>query len=430
MSKRISTDTIIRNEFLYRSWDTYSHMLRVNVILREPVDLNLLTRTVQNAKERYPYFCKKVLRKNDDYEIVFNEAPAPVYEGSNGICLGSDEANGHFFSVCCKDRSIWFDMYHSMADMKGMIPFVKTVTYLYLKEKYSIALSPEGIRVPGEDIPVWEYADPYEKLIITEDMLPLSTLKPAKNFFPDTRYAKGPGRVHYYIRISERDLMRVTKNNDGSPSVIIPYFLKEMINELFPDRGGLPVACGVSHSLRDICIGEENYHDQVTMLAIRYDDRMNALPMETQLTCSRGQIILQSDPVNMLYDIKTKALFSHKLDALKTAEERRSLYRDSPEQVVNNPETFASSYIGKINWGSIEPFMEGVFLSCSALVAPLMTVCVPLNGYFNICFVQRDNTDAFAETFVKILKQNDIEAGIVESEPEELGTVTFPGPSL
>ena len=62
MSKRISTDRILRNEFLYRSWDTYSHMLRAKVILKERVDLSLLTKAVQKAKERYPYFCKKVLR--------------------------------------------------------------------------------------------------------------------------------------------------------------------------------------------------------------------------------------------------------------------------------------------------------------------------------------------------------------------------------
>ena len=428
MGKRISTDRILRNEFLYRSWDTYSHMLRAKVILKERVDLSLLTKAVQKAKERYPYFCKKVLRRGDDYEIVFNEAPAPVYEGSKGICLGSDEANGHFFSVCCKDRSIRVDLYHSMADMKGMMPFLTTVIYLYLKEKYGIALSSEGILVPGEDIPAAEYADPFEKLIITEDMLPLSRLKPVKNFFPDTRYAKGPGRINCHLRISESDLMRLVKSNDASPSVVIPYFLKETINRLFPDRGGLPVACGVSHSLRDICAGEENNLDQVTMLSLRYDDRMDALPMETQLTCSRGQIILQSDPQNMLYDIKTKALFANRLDSLKTAEERRALYKNSPQQVINNPETFASSYIGRINWGSIEPFIEDIFLSCSALVSPLMTVCVPVNGYFDICFIQRDNTDIYAKTFVSLLTQRGIKAEIVETEPEEIATVTFPGP--
>ena len=428
MSKRISTDTIIRNEFLYRSWDTYSHMLRARALLKDSVDLSVLNEAVQKTRERYPYFFKKVLRKGNDYEIVSNEAPIPVYKGSKGICLGSDEANGHFFSVCCKDRNIWIDMYHSMTDMKGLMPLFKTVIYLYLEEKYGIGLSPEDIRLPGEKIPAVEYADPYEGLTITEDMRPLSRLKPEKYFFPDARYAEGPGRFNYNMKISEADLMRVIKSNDGSPSVVIPYFMKEMINELYPDRNGLPVACGIPHTLRDICLGEENHHDQVTLLGLRYDDRMNAMPMETQLTCSRGQLILQSDPENMLYDIKTKALFSLKLDALKTAEERRALYKNSPEQIVINPESFASSYIGRVNWGSIEPFMEGIFLSCSALVSPLMAISVPFNGHINLCFVQRDNTDVFAKTFVRLLNKNGIEASIVDSEPEEIATVTFPEP--
>ncbi len=400
--------------------------MRVLVRLKERVDKEVLNRAVQLSAKRYPYFCRKVIRRGDDYEILHNEAPIPVNEGSAGICFGSEEANGHFLAVCFRDKNIWLDLYHSMADMKGFLPWVKTVVYLYLTEKTGKALPSDGIRLPGEAFLEGETEDPFADVLITDDIYPLFQVKPAKNFFPDRRYAEGPGRIRYYMTVSEAGLMELAKENDGSPVAASSFFVKEMFGKLFPDREGLPVVAGIAHSLRDLCRGEENYHDQTTLFNVRFDERMNALPFDRQMTCCRGQIILQGDPENMLYEIRRKAEFANKLDALKTAEEKRNLYRMTPDQVVNYPETFAISYLGKTDWGSITDALDGVFLSCRAMVSPIMIVIVPFRGSFCFTLIQRDDTSVYAETLSELFAQYGIETKLIGREEEELCTVSFP----
>ncbi len=425
-NERIYTGSIIENEFLYRSWEEFSHVLRILVSFKEPVLGENLYSAVQESARRYPYLCKKVIRRGEEYEITLNEAPIPVNEGTAGIRLGSKEANGHYLAVCYEGRNVYFDMYHSMADAQGMIPWIKTVAYLYLTEKYGLSLPKDNIRLPGGGFLKGETEDPYEKLDIRKDTVPLYGLKPAKNFEPDTRYAENGGRIRYHIKASEEDIMRIAKGRDGSPAVVSAYFLKETIRKLFPERGGLPVAVSFAHSLRAYCQGAENYHDQVTLLSVRYDDKIDAFPMDKQLTVTRGQLLVQGGEENTLYDIKKKAEFAVKLDALKTVDEKRALYRNSPEQVVNQPETCTVSYVGNIKWGAVAEYLEEVYVSCRALVSPLMVTLIPLNGWFYYCFMQRDDTPVYAEAFVGLLKEAGVKAKVLRSEKDELCTVYVP----
>ena len=134
----VYTGSILRNEFLYRSWDTFQNVLRMEVRLKEPVSDDSLEFAVQESAGRYPYYCKKVIRRGEEYEITLNEAKLPVYKGSGGITLGSEEAHGHYLAAGYEDNRIFFDMYHSMSDAQGMIPWLKTVVYLYIKQKFKI----------------------------------------------------------------------------------------------------------------------------------------------------------------------------------------------------------------------------------------------------------------------------------------------------
>ncbi|MCR4657909.1 MAG: hypothetical protein K5770_17050 [Lachnospiraceae bacterium] len=423
---RIYTGSIVRNEFLYRSWKDFSHVIRIMARVKEPVSGETLYYAVQESVKRYPYFCRKVIRRGGEYEITLNEAPVPVYEGTAGICLGSREACGHYLAVCYDGCNIYFDIYHSMADAQGAIPWAKTVLYLYLNKKYALSLPKDNIRLPGEGFLRGETEDPYEKLCIRRDMAPVYEPAPIKNFEPDDRFAQSSERVRYHIRVSEPDIIKLAKTKDGSPTVVSAYFLKETVKKLFPERGGLPIVCNVSHSLRDICQGPENYHDQVSVLSLRYNDKTDAFPMDKQFSVGRGQLIIQSDEANMLYDIRKKAEFAEKLDALKTVDEKRMLYQNSMEQVVSYPETCTVSYPGKIRWGAIEEYLDEIFASCRALISPIMTSLIPLNGWFYYCFVQKHDTPLYSGIFVRLLREAGVRAEVIRREKEELSTVYLP----
>lgn len=277
--------------------------------------------------------------------------------GRKPIVLGSEEAGGHYIAVAFEGERVFFDAYHNLCDTKGLVPFAKTVLYLYLKSTAEPGLDADGIRLPGEAFLENETEDPYASLEIPAELRPFYSMKPADAFVMDTRYARSAERVEYCVRVSAPDFVHFFKTNDGSPVVLTSYFLKETVKRLFPDRNGLPICVGVPHSIRQDMLGENNYHDQLMPMMLRCDERTDALPVLTQLTASRGSLLLQMEHDNVLCHARACAALSDEIDALNRA--------------------------------------------------------------FYLSFLQRDDTELYARTFVSVLRENGIEAELTDSFRED-----------
>ncbi len=416
---------ICKNQFLYSSWDTFSNVIRRKVGLYKDIEFDVLNEAVQEAAVRYPYFCRKIVKIVDEYDVVFNEAAVPVCKGDTPLILGSREANGHFMAVSCAGNEIIFDIYHSMTDGKGLMEWVKTVLYLYLKKTEDVNLPSDDIRIPGEDFLPGETDDPYDKLDLDSVTEPLSVVKSSGSFIPDRRYAKGEARRNYLLKASEKDVMKLSSSQDGSPAIVLSYFVKEMLRTLFPDMDK-PVVCGIPHSIRNLTCGENNYHDQVVENCIIYDERMNAFPREKQFTVARGKMIVQSEPENVLYTIRQRAEFALSVDDIPNPSDRRQAYKDNARLIIENPESMAISYEGRIRWGAIEKYIKYMTINVSALSAPVLVNTVPVNGWFYISMLLDHTSDDYVRTLVKLLNDNDIEAEYLFDYPNDHCKVEFP----
>ena len=401
---------LLKNNFLYRTWDSFPDVICFRFGMDRPVDGGVLRLAVQEAAARYPYFCIRTERHGEEYRFFRNDAPIPVLNGGDPVCLGSEETNGYYFAVAFHDDTILFYMYHNLADSRGFIPWVKTVLYLYLVKTADPLLDREGVNLPGDPFLPNETEDPYAALEIPEDTEPFYTLKPVPVFVPDKRYAQQPGKMDYYARADSDEFMSLSRTKDGSPVVLATWFLKETIKQLFPDRDGLPIAAAIPHSLRDGLLGANNYHDQLTPLMLRYDERMEKLSMDQQLTASRGSLFLQSSWENMLCRIRGSIEFSDELDRMPAVEERRAASRGAVAQFIQNPETMCVTYPGNTQWGSLSRYIRELYMHTSVLSAPLMVVLHPMNGSFFFTFHQRDHTPVYADTFVALLKEHGVSA--------------------
>lgn len=401
---------LLQTNFLYRTWDSFPNVIRFRFRMDRPVDGSALRCAVRESAARYPYFCIRVERHGEGYRFFRNDAAIPVLHGEEPVCLGSEQTNGHYLAAAYHDDTIVFYMYHNLSDSRGCIPWIKTVLFLYLVKTADPSLDREGVNLPGEAFLPNETEDPYEALEIPENIEPLYTLEPVPVFVPDTRYAQGPGRVDCYVRADSRELLGLSKEKDGSPVVLATWFLKETIKQLFPDRDGLPIAAAIPHSLRDGLLGENNYHDQLSPLMLRYDARMEKLPMDRQLTSSRGSLFLQSSWENMLCRIRGSIAFSKELERMPTVAERRAASRGALSQFIQNPETMCVTYPGNVRWGSMGRYIRDFFIHTTVLSAPLMVVLAPLNDSFFFTFHQRDHTTAYADAFVALLKEHGITA--------------------
>lgn len=374
---------------------------------------------MQRAATRYPYLCVRVRRSGDDRTIAFNDAPVPVIRGRRPVVLGSAAANGHYIAVAYEGDRLFVDASHNLCDANGLLPFAKTVMYLYLKQAADPRLDATGIRLPGTPFLENEVEDPYEGLTLPEHIRPFYRPPFSPAFVPDRRYARGAARYNCIVKASSADFVRFFRSHDGSPIALASYFLKEMIERLFPERGGLPIRFAMPHALRQDLRDENNYHDQVMPLFVQYDARTDALPVVTQLTVSRGSMLVQMTRASVQNHVRELLAFSEALDALQTTDEKRALCRSRLEPIIQNPETMCVSYPGHIEWNALSGYMREVHMRCTVLAAPIFVAISTLGDTFWFCFMQRDETDLYAQTFVDILRENGIAAELVEAFREE-----------
>lgn len=416
---------VFENDLFYFSFDDFSHVMRHKVRLKcGEISGDILKRAVHKAALRYPYFCIRIERHGESYELVHNPDPIPVNQGTKPVLLGSEEACGHLIAVNYVNQTVIFDISHNLADSKGQMGWIKTVLYLYLTEALGTGLSSEGINLPGEDFLPGETDDPIENMDL-ENAHPVRALKtPDRVFVPDMRYAVSEERSTYVFTSSVDDLMRLAGSSDGSPASVISLTAAEMIRELFPESRGIPIVCCLPHSYRSLACGEANYHSQTVMLKVVYDDRYDSMPMDMQLTCTRGSIIARSDPDRVLYGLKNYAEFVTSLDDLPTIAERRERYHRELESV--EPETFAVSYVGRERWGSLEEYMDGITIESAAITAPVMFAFVPLGGSFHITMTLNQTSEVYVKTMVRILNEHGISSEYLYSFRQELCRVSMP----
>ena len=417
---------ITRNEFLYFIFDDFHHVMRFRIHLTEEINGDLLNEAVQEAAARYPYFCLKVERHGEDYRIEYNDLSVPVHEGIGGIALGTEEANGHFMAVGYKGNCLVFDMYHNMSDGKGLTEWVKTVIYLYLCKVLDTELDATDIRLPGQDYLPGETKDPYENLDLEAASEPVLPARSPEVFVPDLRYAASDDKYNYLIRASESDMMAFGRSRDGSPVAVTAYFIREMYKKLFPECAGQNMLFGIPHSFRDLTDGENNYHHESMILNLYFDDRYEKMDVEKQLTCIRGSIILQSTPENVLHRIYNRARDAQALDDMPSIEVRRRANRGYLAEMADHNESAAVSYVGKVKWGAIEPFMKDIAIESAAMSSKILTGVIPLNGWLYLTMKLKQTSDIYADTLVGLFNENGITAQRVYDFKEDLCTVDMP----
>lgn len=107
---------VLHYSFLYSTNKAFNNVFRFIIRLRTEVDYDALKRASKTAFKRYPYFCVKLVKKGDCYDVVFNDKDVIVAYSSKPLILRTKEANCHFVSIGCSGKEINIDVYHSLTD--------------------------------------------------------------------------------------------------------------------------------------------------------------------------------------------------------------------------------------------------------------------------------------------------------------------------
>ncbi len=107
----------------------------VTAVLTEQIDEKLLKEAVEDLRERFAYFYVRAKIEDNDIVVIPNSLPMTVRNTWAPIELASKEANYHLAAIKYEGDRICLEMNHALSDGAGVLPFFKSLLFVYLSKK-------------------------------------------------------------------------------------------------------------------------------------------------------------------------------------------------------------------------------------------------------------------------------------------------------
>lgn len=385
--------------FYYGTSQETPNTVALKIKMKDDVDERLLAEVVSRVMERYPYFMKTPVIQENKYVLEDNPQPMIVKKGDMPQTLGGEETNGHLLAFSCEGKCICLSFFHGLCDGAGIFPLVRSVLYYYCCEYYHTELPAEGVNLIGSPISEEEVEDPYPDHV-DEGIRPVGRYQGKPAFqLKEGGLARTERPTLFHIRIPENAFMKYTKASDGSPATMISVFLYRAIQELHEDLKQ-PVVCGMAMNIRPVLKKPLCHHSVVSQLFLEYKPSMREMDIQTLATCSRGMVMLQSQPENVWTSVRNNLSFFAHLDQLPDIPSKKEYMKQIVARSMLR-DTYKVSYVGKASLGGVEKYVTKIDSCLDVTNAGIMVEINALNGWFHLSFMQEFKEDAYVKAFVK-----------------------------
>lgn len=402
------------NPLLYGANEDFFSTFRLAIRMKSTVDFDVLSRSVKRAMARYPYFCVCPIRDGESMVLRYNDNPVPVFCDDRTVTLGSDESGGHLISFGCKDKTIFIDASHYIADGMGIDPLLKTLLYLYVSEKYGDeGLKKERIRMPDSALCDGEHAYPFPDSAVASDMLGIISDPSEDAYGLESDAFDKEGLYAYHLHIPQKAMMAKASSSDGSPVSFLAVLLYRAFHRLDPNLDK-PVVAHVQHQYRAALNAPMSHHSLVSYIPVTLMPRLNKWDVEKQNTVVRGQVILKGgieadiEAVNRLISaFPSEATFADKKNAMA---------RYAENSICGK--TFGISYVGKMDWCGLDRYVDDLHAyigekhTDNMLIVEIMTV----GDDFSLTFMQSGRGEKYLNAFIKEIRALDIPVSLVGEE--------------
>ncbi len=369
--------------------------------LKDPVNGEILRDAVEALRARFPYFYVRAGRRGEDIVPVPNGLPMTVRNTWEPISFHSEASNYHMAAWKFEGRRLAFEITHSLTDGDGFLPYVKSAMYLYLTKAAGRAFDPAGFRLPGETIPESETGNPFQGLDIDGAEKRLYLKEPITDFF---RLANGTERdkTAYCLKIPEGQMMRYCRKHDGSPNVFLSVMLARAARRLNPENEKT-VTVSVCIDQKAMVGNHDNYRMFVGDALLDFPKNRDLSDLPEACTIARGQLILQAQPENTLWQIRQM---------------KQGLPPPSPDTALAS---ICVSYPVSRSFGPLDPWIEELFIMTSLMrITDILCLASCVNHTFFISLLQPFASDAYFRCFLEELKAEKIGFEVVRSEPLRL----------
>ena len=412
------------NPLLYGANEDFFSTFRLAIRMNSPVDYELLARSVEKAMVRYPYFCVYPEREGETLVLRYNKRPLPVFPDDRTVTLGSEDSRGHLISFGCKDRTIFIDASHYLADGMGVDPLLKSLLYIYVSERYGTeGLEVERIRMPDSPVCEGEFAYPFPDRMIEAEELDILPKAPEEAYSLDPDAFDKDGLYAYHLHIPQKAMMAKASSSDGSPVSFISVLLYRALHRL-DQNIDKPVVAHVQHQYRSTLQTPMSHHSLVNYIPVVLSPRMSGWDVEKQNTVVRGQVILKggrdADVVAIRHLIE-----AFPVDA-SLADKKEAMARYAEGSI--HGKTFGISYVGKMDWCGLERYVNDLHAYIgekhteNMLLIEIMTV----GEDFSLTFMQSGRGEKYLNAFLQEIRALDIPVSLVGEEKYALCNTCLP----
>lgn len=402
------------NPLLYGANEDFFSTFRLAIRMKETVDYDLLSRSVEKVMVRYPYFCVFPEREGENLVLRYNKRPLPVFPDDRTVTLGSHESGEHLISFGCKDNTIFIDCSHYIADGMGIDPLMKSLLYLYVSKRYGTeGLETKRIRMPDSPVCDEEHAYPFPDRVIEAEELDIIPEAPKEAYGLESEAFDKEGLYAYHLHIPQKAMMAKASSSDGSPVSFLSVLLYRALHRL-DHNIDKPIVAHVQHQYRAALRAPMSHHSLVNYIPIALAPRLSRWDVEKQNTVVRGQVILKGGneadiaSVNRLIEaFPSEATFADKKDAMARYAENSI-----------RGKTFGISYVGKMDWCGLERYVEDLHAyigekhTQNMLLIEVMTV----GEDFSLTFMQSGRGEKYLNAFTQELRALDIPVSRVGEE--------------
>ncbi len=374
------------------------NILGVIVSLNDLVDGEILRTVVEDLRIRFPYFYIKAAYSGSDLITVPNALPMTVRNTWEPMCLNSKESNYHLAAWKYESHRLAFEIPHDLTDGAGVFPYIKSAMFLYLSRATGKTFDPAGFRLPGEAIPESETGDPFRDLNVDDVTTPLYKKKPIPDFF---RLAAGMDidkRV-FYLKLPEEQVMMYCRDNDASPNVLFSVLLAKAARRYDPGQEKT-ITVSVATDHKQILGNHDNYRSFVGDSMLDFPKKMDLNDITRACTIAHGQLILQAQPENSLWEI-----------------EQRKRMPAAPSPAVPQA-SICVSYTKSRSFGPLDPYISELYIVTSlSKITDILCEVTCINHSFFLAFMQPFSSKKYIECFLKELSLAGISHKVLFSEP-------------
>ena len=402
------------NPLLYGANEDFFSTFRLAIRMKDTVDYDLLSRSVEKAMVRYPYFCVFPKREEENIVLHYNNHPLPVFPDDRAVTLGSAESGGHLISFGCKDRTIFIDCSHYIADGMGVDPLMKSLLYLYASERYGTeGLEAERVRMPDSVICDGEHAYPFpDSPMNTEDLYVLPEI-PKEAYGLDSLAFDNEGLYAYHLHVPQKAMMAKASSSDGSPVSFLSVLLYRALHRL-DSNIDKPIVAHVQHQYRAVLRTPMSHHSLVNYIPVTMPPRLSKWDVEKQNTVVRGQVILKGGKEADIVSIN-RLLEAFPRDG-SLADKKDAMARYAGESILGK--TFGISYVGKMDWCGLDRYVDDLHAyigekdTKNMLLIEVMTV----GEDFSLTFMQSGRGEKYLNAFMEELRLLQIPVNLVGEE--------------